>query len=195
MDNNHSELSSEEEKKWREIHQMEPNSYKERCGYCQKPVYRIVKAPKELDLEIWKWTLNCWKCEKDTPVVWPNTESWDFAWESLTPQSFENLPETIHKLFPFFKIIEKRTMGVVEHGNTCLHCGAYQGDWFVVHDMLEIGYEPEIAEKFPAHIQLTDYEQLYYANPKKELKMHSPRKGSYSSLCESCFTLHKKKMI
>lgn len=192
---NYIELSPEEEIKWREIHQMEPNLYKQRCGHCQKPVYHIVKAPKEIDIEIWSWTTTCWKCKKDTPVVWPSKESCGFTWESLNPQTFNNLPEAIQQLFPFFKITEKKTMGVVEHGNTCSHCGAYQGDWFVIEDLLEISYEPESVEKHQIHIQLTDDEQLYFANPKKELKMHSPRKGLYSSLCESCFALHKKKQI
>ena len=192
---NYVELSPEEENKWREIHQMESNSYKLRCGHCQKSEYHIVKAPKDIDIELWTWTTNCWKCKKDTPIVWPNQESCDFTWESLNPQTFKNLPEAIQKLFPFFKITEKRTMGVVEHGNTCSHCGAYQGDWFIIEDLLEISYEPENIEKHQIHIQLTDDEQLYFAEPKKELKMHSPRTGLYSSLCESCFALHKKKQI
>jgi hypothetical protein len=195
MDNNLVELSQEEEKKWREIHHMESNTYKERCDYCNQPVYQIVKAPRELDVEIWSWTTTCWKCQKDTQIVWPNKELSGFMWESITPHSFTNLPEAIHKLYPSFKITEKRTMGVIEHGNTCSHCEAYQGDWFVIEDLLEVSYEPEIVEKCQIRIQLTDDEQLYYANPKKVLKMHSLRKGNYSSLCESCFDLHKKKMI
>ena len=189
------ELSPEEELKWREIHQMGSDSYKERCGHCQKPVYQIIKAPKETDIELWTWTTQCWKCQKNTPVVWPNRGSCDFTWESLSPQTFKNLPDAMQKKFTFFKIIEKRTMGVVEHGNSCINCGAYQGDWFVIEDLLEISYEPESVEKHKVSIQLTDDEQVYFAHPKKVMKMHSPRKGSYSNLCDSCYTLYKKKLI
>jgi len=195
MEKNYVELSPDEELKWREIHQVEPQSYKQRCEYCQKPVYQILKPPNEIDVEIWTWTMKCWKCQKNTQVVWPNKESSGFYWESLSPQSFINLPQVIHEFFPFFKITEKKTQDVIEFGNTCTHCGVYQGDWFVVEELLEISYEPYLAKKHQIHIQITKEEQLYFSNPKKVLKMHSPRKGLYSSLCESCFALYKKKKI
>lgn len=195
MENHSLELTPDEMKKWRECHRIGPNDYSECCDYCKKPVYKIEKAPKETNLELWTWTMECWKCKKDTPVVWTNQESCDFTWESLNPLTFKNLPEAIQRKFPSFKIVEKRTMSVTEHGNTCVHCGAYQGDWFIWEDLIELSYSPELVEKHQISIQLTDDEQTDFAHPKKLLQMHSPRKGSYSSLCDSCYELYKKKAI
>lgn len=189
------ELTPDEEIRWRETHQFGANALKERCDYCQKPVFHIIKAPKETNIELWTWEIQCWKCKKDTPVVWPNHDSCNFTWESLGPHTFIDLPQIIQKTFPFFKIVEKKTMGVVEHGNSCIHCGAYQGDFFVIENFLEIAYNPEIAEKYQVTIQLTDDERVFFSQPRKVLNMHTLRKGPYTSLCDECFELHKKKKI
>jgi hypothetical protein len=187
-------LSPEEETRWREI-RLDYDSYQQQCEHCKKPVYRVIKAPKEIDIEVWEWKTLCWKCSKETSVIWPSRESSDFMNESLTPETFKNLPAELQKIFPFFKIVEKKTMETIGYGNTCSQCGAYQGDWYVGDELLEVSYRPEKVKKNLIHIHLTEEEQLLFAHPKKVLKMHYPRKGLCSSLCDSCFALHRKKTI
>jgi hypothetical protein len=189
-------LSKEEEQKWREIHEMESWKYHELCSYCGKRQYQIVRAPRQITVEVWRWNMGCYACKKATPVVWTIDESSGFIWDSIEPCTLENLPCAIEREYPFFKKVFKKTMNVKAHGNTCVHCGAYVGDWFVWHDYLEIAYYPETAdERKTISVELTEDEQLYYANPKRVFKMHHPRKGEYSDLCSDCFALYKKKKI
>ncbi|MDG6250057.1 hypothetical protein [Methanocalculus sp.] len=189
-------LSREEEQRWREIRNMESWEYSESCSNCNKRQHQIVKAPQHIEVEVWCWTISCYACKKTTPVIWTNGESSRFIRESIRPNTFENLPCAIEQEYPLFKKGFKKTKNVEEHGNTCVHCGAYQGDWFVWHEYLEIAYEPEsVSESKIILVALTEYEQLYYANPKQLFRMHHPRKGAYRDLCPDCYDLYKKKKI
>lgn len=189
-------LTEEEEQKWRAIHEMEFWKYHESCSYCGRRQYQIVKAPRQIEVEIWRWNTVCYACKRVTPVVWTIEESSGFTWDSIEPHSFERLPHAIEREYPFFKTVFKKTMNVEEHGNTCVHCGAYQGDWFVRDESLDMAYDPETAdERKKILVELTEYEQLYYANPKQVFKMHRPRKGKYEVLCPDCFELYRNKKI
>jgi len=60
----------------------------------------------------------------------------------------------------------------------------------------QIAYYPETAnERKMIPVELTEDEQLYYANPKRVFKMHHPRKGEHLDLCPDRFALYKKKKI
>jgi len=116
--------------------------------------------------------------------------------KSIHPHSFEKLSEKISEIYPFFKIVYKKTQNVEDYGNTCIHCGRYQGDWFVTEDYLEIAYTPESAQEIRnIQVELTPYERLCYSGPKKVLNLHHPQKGSFANLCDDCYLLYRKKKI
>ena len=58
------------------------------------------------------------------------------------------------------------------YGNVCVNCGAYQGNWFVWKESLEIAYESsKIAEKRKLKIILTEQERLERVFPEEILKL------------------------
>jgi hypothetical protein len=80
---------------------------------------------------------------------------------NISPDSFKELPDKISEIYPFFKLTFSKTMGENIYGNVCLNCGAYQGNWYVEEELIEIAYEPsKIAEKRRIRINLTEQERL-----------------------------------
>jgi len=106
------------------------------------------------------------------------------------------MPSILSEKYPFYKKLFKKMQGIEEYGNACENCGAYQGDWFIFEEYIDLRYDPETVDhKRIVCVPLTDDEQLYFANSKTVIKMHHPRNGQYSRLCEECYKLYKKKMI
>lgn len=157
------------ERKWiQKLDKDEAEMYLRRCAICRKRQYRIALPPKEVEIEVWMWYKKCWKCGKKTPVVWtsPHSEVGGF---NVNPDSFEDLIKKISEIYHFFKATYSK--GRVVYGNVCIHCGAYQGNWYVWEELLEIAYEPsKIAEKRKIRFTLAEEERLQYAHPEEVLK-------------------------
>lgn len=189
-------LSLEEEEKWFQMRKHETESKSDICQYCGKPESRISKPPKSIDVEIWVWKTRCYSCKKPTRVAWPAKDVGDNLTESLTFDSLENLPEIVKEKCPFIQKTYKKMRNYEGYGNLCENCSAYQGDFFVADECWPLEYSPEeIEENFIVYVPLTDEERIFYSSPKINEKLHHPRKGNYSALCEECYALYKKKEI
>jgi hypothetical protein len=95
------------------------------------------------------------------------------------------------KEFPFYKQIEKKTQNTIDYGNVCVNCGAYQGDFFIVEELLELAYEQEkLKDRKFIEVDLNENERYEYAFPFKINPLNKFRKkgdrhnGLY--LCEKC---------
>jgi len=172
-----------------ELDEDEAEMYSRKCAICGRRQFRFILPPKEVEIELWMWFRKCWKCGKETPVVWtPHSVVGEF---SIDPDSFKELPKRISEIYPFFKLTYSKTMEENVYGNLCVNCGAYQGNWFVREESLEIAYEPnKIAEKRKLKIILTEQERLERAFPEEVLKLekhhisYDPEKTIF--VCRNC---------
>jgi hypothetical protein len=188
-------LTTEEESEWCSLHDLNNlnyySEYFEKCSNCGKRAYKFFKATSKIIVEIWIIKTRCYKCKKITPVIWPVDASINSLTYSIRFDTFEKLPSVLSKEFPFFKSTLKKTQNVEAFGNLCTNCGSYQGDYYILEEYLEAAYYPETADIKYVEVELNDLERLYFSEKEKVLKLHHPRKGNHSALCEDCYKLYK----
>lgn len=158
-------LSDDEIKKWRESNYLENRciSDEEFKRYVSN-VEKVLKAPLKMSIEIWSWEKECYKCKKYTPVIFPVG---DFFGESVGYHSLENLPKFLAQNYPCYRNNIQNFKNPEDYANACPHCGAYQGDFYIMEDYFEIAYSPEVADRKTLDIPLTDEERIYYGKPMK----------------------------
>lgn len=86
------------------------------------------------DVTVLEWDTECWKCGKETLVVWPEDGH-------LDSDLGETLAETDGR--PVERVYSK-TQGREVWGNVCGHCGAYQGNHYVEQEAIE--QDPPLVE-------------------------------------------------
>jgi len=93
-----------------ELDKDEAEMYSRKCAICGKRQFKFVLPPKEVEIELWMWYKKCWKCSKETPVVWisPHSVVGEF---NVDPDSFRGLPKMISKIYPFFKAYLQQNHG------------------------------------------------------------------------------------
>jgi len=160
-----------------------------RCAVCKRRGKKLVfwisakKWSRGLyDDVILKWRRICWRCGRRTPVVWRAkvTKGWDE--ESGEPVGVEDEEEFYQeefphksflikasKIFPFVRRTYSKTLGEFVYGNCCIHCGAYQGNFFVSAEFPEVlrcrGWER--LWKKPEWTRNTPEEAIYYFGERK----------------------------
>ncbi len=176
-----------------ELDEDEAEMYSRKCTICGKRQFKLVLPPKEVEIELWMWYRKCWKCGKVTPVVWisPNAVIGEF---NVDPDSFEELQENIAEKYSFFKLTYSKTQGMQVYGNICIHCNAYQGNWYIREDLIEIAYYPEkIKEKTTVRIRLTEKERFDRAYPEEVIKLEQHHLSYFPEeiilVCRKC---HRK---
>ncbi len=99
------------------------------------PYKEIVEELRTLkDIPIYKWNQTCWKCSKETPVV-----SYDIrAGYNFYIGDILKLDETLIQNYPFVKKVFSKTMEKEMTANTCIHCSALQGNWYVIDALIDI---------------------------------------------------------
>jgi len=121
------------------------------CQRCGKKLYKLIdyydEIIKELktfkEIEILKWVKSCWSCHKETPLV-----SYDFAaGYDYHLGDIEKLDKVLMKKYGFVKRVFSKTLGKEVMANTCVNCGALQGNWFVGEDLLEMRMAEECEHK------------------------------------------------
>jgi len=173
-----------------ELNKDKAEFYSRKCAICGRRQFKFLLPPKEVEIELWMWYKECWKCGEETPVVWISPYSVVGGF-NVDPNSFRELPKRISEIYPFFKLTYSKTMGENVYGNVCVNCGAYQGNWFVWKELLEIAYEPdEIVEKRKVKIILTEEEQLERVFPEEVVNLEE-HYISYESektilVCRNC---------
>ncbi len=79
------------------------------------------------EIDVHRWETDCWKCGKDTPVVWPHDGSLD---SDLGEQLSDHPDCNIQQVF-------SKSLGKKVWGNVCDSCDAYQGNHFIREEAIE----------------------------------------------------------
>ncbi|MBW2984060.1 HNH endonuclease [Candidatus Woesearchaeota archaeon] len=110
------------------------------CQKCKKKLFNIIDPYEDTincllsmeEIPIFKWTKKCWKCRNETEVV-----TYDFyAAYNHHIGDIEKLDKILMEKFPFVKKIFSKTMESEVIANTCINCGALQGNWFIMEDLM-----------------------------------------------------------
>ncbi len=94
------------------------------------------------EIKIYKWNKDCWKCHKETPHV-----SYCLVFQGVVLGCIgdvEKLDEILLKEYSFVKKVFSKTQGRKVIGNTCVHCGAYQGNYFIFDEFLHYVIEEDL---------------------------------------------------
>lgn len=189
-------LSLEKQKEWMETvgHDIR------KCSHCGEYEHRIFLLPKSIEVPVITWNMNCYKCGKDTPIVWTQDLQYDKNSFSISPYSFKDLQYCISQKYPTFKIIDKKTQGIKQFGNVCVHCDSYQGDWFIMEELLEIYVcgADNILEVEKINVELTDEERFDNAYPKLQKKLINRTIDKETKekilVCSECWKKNKKRL-
>jgi hypothetical protein len=190
-------LSPERQKEW-----MDTIGYDIRkCSKCGEYESNVVMFPDTLEVPVISWDMECYACGEKTPVIWTDdVKEYEYTF-SLTPYSFKDLQEKIAQKYPFFKIVKKLTQGVTQYGNVCVHCDAYQGDWYIRGDLLEILVEGDDARHLlkteMIEVEITEEERFENANVRSNIKLLNRTIDKENNvkmlLCNDCWKEKRQK--
>ncbi len=99
------------------------------------------------EIRIYKWNKDCWKCYKKTPHV-----SYCLVFQGFVLGCIgevEKLDEILLKEYPFVKRVYSKTQGRKVIGNTCVYCGAYQGNFFIFDEIIHYVDEENLDKTIP----------------------------------------------
>jgi len=86
------------------------------------------------DIPVFKWNQECWKCHMQTSVVSYNVcVGYNYHIGDIL-----RLDEALISNYPFVKKVFSKTMDEEVIANTCIHCGALQGNWYVRDALIDI---------------------------------------------------------
>jgi 5-methylcytosine-specific restriction endonuclease McrA len=137
------------------------------CQRCKKQLYFIETidpyedALEEFyalqDIPIYKWSRGCWKCGKQTDVI-----SYHLCVaSSRTIGDIEKIDIELMRRYPFVKKVYSKTQKETVIANTCQHCGALQGNWFIgeedLTEMTPSELEEHIDTKLENTLELADF--------------------------------------
>lgn len=74
-----------------------------------------------------RWESECWKCNEETTVVWPEESDLD---SSLGEQLANNDENNVERVY-------SKSQDAEVWGNVCEHCGSYQGNHYVAQEAVE----------------------------------------------------------
>jgi 5-methylcytosine-specific restriction endonuclease McrA len=94
----------------------------------------IEKLKMKKEIPVYKWKHECWSCKKQTDMV---SYDFDFLY-CFHIGDINKLDKVLIEKYPFVKEVYSKTMGQMVIGNTCIYCGAYQGNFFVTEQMLDL---------------------------------------------------------
>lgn len=154
------------------------------CQHCKKQLTELIEprkdAEKELldttEIPIYKWSHNCWKCGKETDIV-----TYDIVFlYNHSIGDIEKLDRMLIDIYPFVKMVYSKTQRQNVIGNTCIHCGAYQGNFFISQQLLHqynSKGEEEITDKYiPNTLTAEDFpndeEEKYFEKQTMEGHIH-----------------------
>lgn len=120
------------------------------CQNCGREVFETIDPQKNLkatlstlkEIPIFKWFKECWKCQKETPIVtYDLTLGYNFHLGDI-----EKLDKIVMEKYPFVKRTFSKTRGTQVIANTCVHCGSLQGNWFILEDIIDMVYSQDMNE-------------------------------------------------
>ena len=116
------------------------------CQHCGKLLYQVVVADQRKEalesalqslvpeLPMYRWEKDCWKCKRRTPIVTYHVEAdYDYSiWDQ------PKLDRILMERYPFVRPQFSHTLGARVVANSCVNCGAFQGNLQVAEDILEL---------------------------------------------------------
>lgn len=124
------------------------------CQKCKVKLYKTVNTKEEIledliemkEVPVLKWSHECWACGAETFVVTYG----GYAANGCNACSFgevEALDKIVMEKYPFVKRVVRRGENE-EIMNTCIKCGANQGDFYLMEELLEMMVDnPDIESK------------------------------------------------
>lgn len=86
------------------------------------------------DVPVIRWEMQCWQCDRETPVIWPEEGYLDSELGEALAASEENDVQRVYS-----KLQDKEVWG-----NVCEHCGSYQDNHRVHREAVQ--QEPPTVE-------------------------------------------------
>ena len=99
-----------------------------KCSKCQTQLYEI-----EEDIQIRKWKRDCYRCNKSTEIVTYILDENEFG---CVIGSHAEIDEILKTIYPQVENVFSKTQRRWLIGNKCQHCGAYQGEYFIEHELV-----------------------------------------------------------
>lgn len=171
-----------------------------KCSVCGVYERNVVLFPAKVEIPVITWDVECYACGEKTPVVWVDDNECKVSHTyTITPYTFQDLENKIAQKYSFFKVVEKLTQGITQHGNVCVHCGAYQGDWYITEDLLEIcvGGGKFLIKTEMIEIDVSEEERFVNANTVSNVKLLNRTIDKENNvkmlLCNECNRKRKKK--
>lgn len=86
----------------------------------------------DTEVEIWRFTTNCHKCDTPTPVVYPRGLGGVHGgtWDTVGPELSTKPYCTIEQIY-------SNVQEQLVWGNICQSCGAYQGNYYIYEEAIE----------------------------------------------------------
>lgn len=116
------------------------------CQKCRKEINIIAEHfdPSKIAMEtlseikefkIYLWKQTCWKCMKITPVA---TYNFIDGFFNRHIGSIEKIDKCLMKKYPYVRKTYSKTLDEEVIANTCINCGALQGNYYIGEALLEI---------------------------------------------------------
>lgn len=114
------------------------------CQRCRKQLWAnvlvddLVETREDIqrtlrdEIAVLRWTHECWQCTKITPIVSYYLE----AAYNHSIGDIESLDRMLMERYGFVKRQCSHTLERTVIANSCVHCGAHQGNHFVLEDLL-----------------------------------------------------------
>jgi len=103
--------------------------HESKCSQCKKNLYNLNQ-----NIPIRRWSQSCWKCGKETEVVSYIIKGGGIG--NSVIGSHKKLDEILKSEYPFVKDVYSKTMQEWTIGNLCQHCGSFQGNGFIEHNIV-----------------------------------------------------------
>jgi hypothetical protein len=128
-------------------------------GICQKCGKKLTETINEMEdaidelnkmveIPIYKWKHDCWKCKKETDMV-----SYDFVFlYNHSIGDIKKLDEILLRKYSFVKNIYSKTQRKMVIANTCIHCGSLQGNFFVGKELMDMQYVEDMDKSIDMNI-------------------------------------------
>lgn len=151
-----------------------------KCIECNSNLYDL-----EYSVPLRKWKQLCWKCKKQTTVV---SYVIDGVMDNCVIGSHPKIDIILEQEYPHIQKLYSKTMQRMTTGNKCVHCGAFQGNGFIEHDLVwdRVVYLNEYDEIFPINRILSIGHMIFLDENEKNTK--------FENLALLCFDCYEKKV-
>lgn len=115
----------------------------------------IEKLSDLKEIRIYKWKKACWKCWKVTPRV-SYCLSFSFGGHMYHIGEIEKLDKILMREYPFVKYKYSYTKKETVIANCCIHCGVYQGNYFIMDEIIHYVGEENVDKTIPNFLSEED---------------------------------------